>query len=86
MGLFDKVIDMMHLRCDYEGYDDDYDDDYEDDRPRKSVFKKKDKDYDYDLEDDVVSDSGKVKSVKQTSRITPMRKYISSNNQEVCVF
>ena len=86
MGLFDKVIDMMHLGGDYEGYDDDYDDDYEDDRPRKSVFKKKDKDYDYDLEADVVSDSGKVKSVKQTSRITPMRKKISSNNQEVCVF
>ena len=86
MGIFDKVIDMMHLGGDYEEDYDDYEEDYEEERPKKNVFRKKEKDYDYDLEDDVVTDSGKVKPVKQASRITPMRSKRSGNNQEVCVF
>lgn len=86
MGIFDKVIDMMHLGGDYEDDYDDYEDDYEEERPKKNVFRKKEKDYDYDLEDDVVTESSKVKPVKQTSRITPMRSKRNANNQEVCVF
>lgn len=86
MGIFDKVTDMMHLGGDYEEDYDDYEEDYEEERPKKNVFRKKEKDYDYDLEDDVVTDSGKVKPVKQASRITPMRSKRSGNNQEVCVF
>lgn len=86
MGIFDKVIDMMHLGGDYEEYDDYEEEDYEEERPKKNVFRKKEKEYDYDLEDDVVTDSGKVKPVKQTSRITPMRSRKGADGQEVCVF
>lgn len=86
MGIFDKIIDTMHLGSedDYDDYDDEFDDDY-DERPRKSVFRKKEKDFDYDLEDDLVTEASKVKPVKQSSRITPMRSK-RGNGMEVCVF
>ena len=77
MGVLDKFLSIMRL---------DDDDDYDDRPRRKSVFTKKDRDYDYDMEDDVITDSGKVKSVKQQSRITPMRSRKTSNGMEVCVF
>ena len=88
MGLLDKIIDTMHLGSedDYDDYDDFEDDDYEDGRSKRNIFKKKDKDYDYDLEDDVITDSKKVKPVKQSARITPMRSKKGSNGMEVCVF
>lgn len=89
MGIFDKIIDTMHLGNDddYDDYDDDFEDDYEDERPRKSIFKKKEKDFDYDLEDDLVTEASKVKPVKQTqSRITPMRSKKNGSGMEVCVF
>jgi len=89
MGFLDKIIDTMHLGSedDYDDYDDDFeDDDYEDGRSKRNIFKKKDKDYDYDLEDDVITDSKKVKPVKQSARITPMRSKKGSNGMEVCVF
>ena len=89
MGFLDKIMDTMHLGSDDydDDYDDDFDDDYEKERPRRgSVFKKKDRDYDYDMEDDLVTESGKVRSVKQQSRITPMRSRKTSNGMEVCVF
>ena len=87
MGFFDKIMDTMHLgNDDYDDYGD-YDDEFEEERPkRSSVFKKKERDYDYDMEDDVVTDSGKVKSVKQSSRITPMRTKKTGTGMEVCVF
>ena len=82
MGFFDKIMDTMHLGSD--DYDDDYDydeDDFEEERPkRSSVFKKKERDFDYDM------DSGKVKAVKQPSRITPMRSKKTGSGMEVCVF
>ena len=88
MGFFDKIMDTMHLGSD--DYDDDYDydeDDFEEERPkRSSVFKKKERDFDYDMEDDVIADSGKVKAVKQPSRITPMRSKKTGSGMEVCVF
>ncbi len=88
MGFFDKIMDTMHLGSD--DYDDDYDydeDDFEEERPkRSSVFKKKERDFDYDMEDDVIADSGKVKAVKQPSRITPMRSKKIGSGMEVCVF
>ena len=88
MGFLDKIIDTMHLGSedDYDDYDDFEDDDYEDGRSKRNIFKKKDKDYDYDLEDDVITDSKKVKPVKQSARITPMRSKKGSNGMEVCVF
>ncbi len=87
MGIFDKIIDSMHLgNDDYDDYDDDFEDDYEDERPRKGIFKKKEKDFDYDLEDDQISESPKVKPVKQNPKITPMRSRRNSNGMEVCVF
>ena len=43
MGIFDKLMDTMHLGNDYEDDYDDYDDEPE---PRGSLFKKKDKKYD----------------------------------------
>ena len=88
MGLFDKIIDTMHLGNDddYDDYDDDFEDDYEDERPKRSIFKKKEKDFDYDLEDDLVSEASKVKPAKQQTRITPMRSKRSGNGMEVCVF
>jgi cell division inhibitor SepF len=88
MGIFDKLLDTMHLGNDgYDDYDDYEDDDFEDDPPKKGgLFKKKEKDFDYDLEDDVVSESSKVKPVKQPSRITPMRSRKSGSGMEVCVF
>ena len=53
MGIFDKLMDTMHLGNDYEDDYDDYDDDFDDEpEPRGSLFKKKDKKYDYDLGDD----------------------------------
>ena len=74
MGFLDKIMDTMHLGGDYDDDYDDYDDDdYEEDRPKKGIFKKKEKEYDYDMEDDVVTESGKVRPIKQQSRITPMR-------------
>ena len=52
MGIFDKLMDTMHLGNDYEDDYDDYDDDFDDEpEPRGSLFKKKDKKYDYDLGD-----------------------------------
>ena len=88
MGFLDKIMDTMHLGSD--DYDDDYDydeDDFEEERPkRSSVFKKKERDFDYDMEDDVIADSGKVKAVKQPSRITPMRSKKTGSGMEVCVF
>ena len=88
MGFLDKIIDTMHLGSedDYDDYDDFEDDDYEDGRSKRNIFKKKDKDYDYDLDDDVITDSKKVKPVKQSARITPMRSKKGSNGMEVCVF
>ena len=86
MGLFDKIIDTMHIGDDYDDDYDDYDDEYDEERPKKSVFKKKEKDFDYDLEDDVVTESSKVRPIKQQSRITPMRSKKGGNNMEVCVF
>ena len=80
MGLFDKIIDTMHLGDDYDDDYDDYDDEYDEERPKKSVFKKKEKDFDYDLEDDVVTESSKVRPIKQQSRITPMRSKKGGNN------
>lgn len=89
MGIFDKIIDTMHLgnEDDYDDYDDDFEDDYEEERPKRgSIFKKKEKDFDYDLEDDLVAESNKVKPVKQASRITPMRSKKGGSGMEVCVF
>ena len=88
MGFLDKIIDTMHLGSedDYDDYDDFEDDDYEDGRSKRNIFKKKEKDHDYDLEDDVITDSKKVKPVKQSARITPMRSKKGSNGMEVCVF
>jgi cell division inhibitor SepF len=88
MGIFDKLLDTMHLGND--SYEDDYeyeDDDFEDEPPKRGgLFKKKEKDFDYDLEDDLVSEAGKVKPVKQPSRITPMRSRKNGSGMEVCVF
>ncbi len=89
MGFLDKIMDTMHLgNDDYDDFDDDdFDDDYEEERPRRgSVFKKKDRDFDYDMEDDLITESSKVRSVKQSSRITPMRSKKVGNGMEVCVF
>lgn len=89
MGFLDKIMDTMHLGGDdYDDDYDDFDDDYEEERPKRgSVFgKKKERDYDYDMEDDLVTESSKVRNVKQQSRITPMRSRKTSNGMEVCVF
>lgn len=89
MGIFDKIIDTMHLgNDDYDDYDDYDDDDFDDEPPRRgNIFKKKEKDFDYDLEEDVVAEPKKVKSVKQQpSRITPMRSKKGGSGMEVCVY
>lgn len=89
MGIFDKIIDTMHLGNDddYDDFDDDFEDDFEEERPKKSIFKKKEKEFDYDLEDDLLTEASKVKPVKQqTSRITPMRSKKGGSGMEVCVF
>ncbi len=87
MGFLDKIMDTMHLGGDYDDDYDDYDDDdYEEDRPKKGIFKKKEKEFDYDMEDDVVTESGKVRPIKQQSRITPMRSRKTRNGMELCVF
>ena len=88
MGFLDKIMDTMHLGGDdYDDDYDDFDDDYEEERPKRgSVFKKKERDYDYDMEDDLVTESSKVRNVKQQSRITPMRSRKTSRGMEVCVF
>lgn len=89
MGIFDKIIDTMHLGSEdgYDDYEDDFEeDDYEEERPRRTIFKKKEKEYDYDLADDVVTESRKAKPAKQPSRITPMRSKKGGSGMEVCVF
>ena len=88
MGFLDKIMNTMHLGGDdYDDDYDDFDDDYEEERPKRgSVFKKKERDYDYDMEDDLVTESSKVRNVKQQSRITPMRSRKTSSGMEVCVF
>ncbi len=88
MGFLDKIMDTMHLGGDdYDDDYDDFDDDYEEERPKwGSVFKKKERDYDYDMEDDLVTESSKVRNLKQQSRITPMRSRKTSSGMEVCVF
>ena len=88
MGIFDKLMDTMHLGNDYEDDYDDYDDDFDDEpESRGSLFKKKDKKYDYDLGDDRASGSEKVKPVKQQpARIMPMRsKKRSSRYGSLCI-
>jgi cell division inhibitor SepF len=88
MGIFDKIIDTMHLNSeeDYDDYDDFEDEDFDDEPKKGGLFKKKDKKFDYDLEDDLVNESTKVKPVKQSSRITPMRSKKGGSGMEVCVF
>lgn len=89
MGIFDKIIDTMHLGSEdgYDDYDDLEEDDYGEERPKRgSIFQKKEKDFDYDLEDDLVKETKKIKPVKQTSRITPMRSKKGGSGMEVCVF
>ena len=88
MGIFDKLMDTMHLGNDYEDDYDDYDDDFDDEpESRGSLFKKKDKKYDYDLGDDRASGSEKVKPVKQQpARIMPMRSKKGAAGMEVIVF
>lgn len=87
MGIFDKIIDTMHLgnEDDYDDYDD-FDDDFDEEPSRRGIFKKKEKDFDYDLEDDLISESSRTKSAKQPSKITPMRSRKTGNGMEVCVF
>ena len=54
MGIFDKLMDTMHLGNDYEDDYDDYDDDFDDEpEPRGSLFKKKDKKYDYEKDKEI---------------------------------
>ncbi len=80
MGVFDKLIDAMRLSDD--DYDDDFDDDYEDDEPKKKgLFKKADD----DAEDD--DDEAKKRPVvRETQKITPMRrKQTAAATSEVCV-
>ena len=43
MGLFDKIIDTMHLGDDYDDDYDDYDDDYDEERPKKAFLKRRKK-------------------------------------------
>ncbi len=82
MGVFDKIIDAMHVGGDYDDYDD-YEDDFDEEPPKKGIFKKKDKDFDYDAEDTAAV---KTKTAKAAPRITPMRSRKGSNGMEVCVF
>lgn len=89
MGIFDKIIDTMHLggEDDYDDYDDYDDDDFEEERPQKgSLFKKKEKDFDYDLEDDVVEKNTKVKPVVSQTKVKPVRSRKAGVGMEVCVF
>lgn len=87
MGIFDKLMDTMHLGNDYEDdFDDDYDDFDDDSAPRGGLFKKKDRKYDDDLGEDAVSGSDKVKPAKPSGRITPLRSKKNAAGMEVCVF
>ncbi len=80
MGLMDKFLDVMRLNSDDDDfYDDDYDD-YEEDLPRKRS-RSKDKE-----EEDIDEDDKKIRPIKSTSKVTPMRTAKkSASGMEVCV-
>ncbi|MCR4781864.1 MAG: cell division protein SepF [Lachnospiraceae bacterium] len=91
MGVFDKILNVMHLGdedYDDEEYDDDFDDDEEEDGLRSSLFSRKSKD---DDSQDAAKDKTGIekKSFISNSKITPLRSKKSGGNDqsmEVCVF
>lgn len=80
MGMLDKFLDAMRLNSDDDDdfYDDDYyDDDYEEDSPKRKSHKDKDSDDD---------DEKKLRSVKTSSKVTPMRPSKKQGaGMEICV-
>lgn len=90
MGVLDKLLDAIKLSedDDYEDddfFEDDFDDDYEDEKPAKKSIFKKEKAAAYDDEDD--DDYEVKKTVRSSSKVTPMRQPARRNSptMEVCV-
>lgn len=79
MGMLDKFLDAMRLNSDDDDdfYDDDYyDDDYEDETPKRKSHKDRDSD----------DDEKKLRSVKTSSKVTPMRPSKKQGaGMEICV-
>ena len=79
MGMLDKFLDAMRLNSDDDDdfYDDDYYDEYEDDAPKRKSHKDRDSDDD---------DEKKLRSVKTSSKVTPMRPSKKQGaGMEICV-
>ena len=80
MGMLDKFLDAMRLNSDDDDdfYDDDYyDDDYEDEAPKRKSHKDRNSDDD---------DEKKLRSVKTSSKVTPMRPSKKQGaGMEICV-
>ncbi|MCI9081180.1 MAG: cell division protein SepF [Lachnospiraceae bacterium] len=85
MGMLDKFLDVMRLNSDDDDfYDDDYydEEDYEEEKSKK---KSRSRDKDTDQNDSY--EEKKLRSVKSSSKVTPMRpsKKMTGSVMEVCV-
>ena len=92
MGMFDKILDVMHLGDDEDYYDDDelYDDDEPEEKSGSSFHLFGSKNNTEDDEDAIPEKKTVVKekpSVKSSNKITPMRggRKAGSASMEVCV-
>ncbi len=84
MGMLDKFLDVMRLNSDDDEdyYDDDYyDEEYDEEKPKR---KSRSKDRDSGSENDY--DDKKLRPVKTTTKITPMRpsRKGTSSGMEIC--
>ena len=95
MGIFDKLMDTMHLGNDYEDDfddddffdDDEYEDEYEE-KPKRSFFHRPKKEVERETEEYEEEDHGsaKAKSSFSNNKVTPMRQPARRTvNMEVCV-
>ena len=83
MGMLDKFLDVMRLNSDDdEYYDDEY---YDDDDYEEEKSKKKNRSRDKNADQDDGFEERKLRSVKSSSKVTPMRPKKTSSGMEVCV-
>ncbi len=85
MGMLDKFLDVMRLNSDDDDlYDDDY---YDEEDYEEEKSKKKSRTRDKDTEQDDSYEEKKLRSVKSSSKVTPMRpsKKGTASGMEVCV-
>lgn len=84
MGMLDKFLDVMRLNSDDDDF---YDDDFYDEEDYAEEKSKKSRSRDKDTDQDDSYEEKKLRSVKSSSKVTPMRpsKKGTGSGMEVCV-